>query len=111
MWAVTAVLSGLLASGGCDFGEDRPFNYEKGVYLGEPHRPLDEATMTALRARAAHQSDAGVSAGGGGGTSVGRAPSLATGQGRGPGSAESAADGSAVSTQALRRRAAYQRSF
>ena len=64
IWA--AVACGTLAVGGCDFTEERPLNYEKGVYLGEPHTPLDDKTLNALLARTVYQSDGGVVGSGGG---------------------------------------------
>lgn len=46
--------AGMVAA--CDSGDDsRPLNYEKGVYKGQPHTPLSEETLRALRARAAYQ--------------------------------------------------------
>ena len=50
---------------GCDSGEMRPLNYEKGVYKGEPHTPLSEEKLSALRARAAYQGGFATASGGG----------------------------------------------
>ncbi len=41
--------------GACDFGQERPLNYQKGVYLGKPHQPLAEEQLASLRDRAAYQ--------------------------------------------------------
>lgn len=116
IWAAAAC--GVLAVGGCDFAEERPFNYEKGVYLGEPHTPLDTNTLNALQTRTVYQSDAGVT-GSGGGSAAGatfspeptatrqraaEAPDTTAGA-PSPGSAMS---DPAAAADALRRRAAFQ---
>ncbi len=53
--SVCAVAGVAMVAAACDSSEMRPLNYEKGVYKGEPHSPLSEETLSALRARASYQ--------------------------------------------------------
>jgi hypothetical protein len=120
------LLFALLASpwmlGGCDFGEDRPFNYQKGNYLGKPHAPLDATTLKALQARALQQSGPSL-----GGTAGGGMPASVRPPDDGPGAARQRAAfqssqgaagdprassrGAGASPDALRQRAGRQRGF
>lgn len=112
MGAAAVMACGMLLMGGCDFGEPRPFKYEKGVYLGKPHTPLDDKALLALRARADCQRDGGGIGGGSGTPAVGRAvASVPTATRKaGPGM-PAAADSAATGKAALRQRAAHQRGF
>jgi len=54
---MVAGLVALAALGGCrDSEQERPLSYSKGTYQGAPDAGLPDATLEALRQRAAGQS-------------------------------------------------------
>ena len=53
---VLAAMVAVLAMAGCRDEEQRPRDYEPGVYKGAPDQPIDEETRRQLRERSRLQS-------------------------------------------------------